>query len=269
HSFTIMDFKRATELFADENFDGPPEQVYEPKPGESVVPPENLGGSQVGESAGADEDPDDDPNTSPPPSQGHVGVDHLGGGETPRKYVVAGVSVCVASERIQYYDGEGKLVTESLKDYTTKRVKASYNTLNQFLQEWSDADKKAAIIRGLEEEGVVFQALADEVGKDIGPFDLICHIVFGQPALTRKQRAAKVRKNKDYFAKYGKQARAVLDALLDKYSDGGLDDIENLAALKVQPISELGSMMEIVGEFGGKDAYEQAVHELASAIYSP
>ncbi len=272
HSFTIMDFKRATELFADEDFDGPPEQIYEPKPGESPVPPEDVEGEE-GEGSGDEGEGEEDDTEAPAgtaPSQGHVGTDHLGqGDDKPRRYVVAGVPVFIASERIQYYDGEGKLVTESLKDYTSQRVKASYNTLGQFLQEWSDADKKAAIIRGLEEEGVVFQALADEVGKDIGPFDLICHIVFGQPPLTRRERAAKVRKKKDYFSKYGDQARAVLDALLDKYSDGGLDDIESLAVLKVQPISDLGSMMEIVGDFGGRDAYLQAVRELESAIYSP
>jgi len=262
HTFTIMDFKRATELFADEDFDGPPEQIYEPKPGESPVPPDDVENDPEG----------DDGGTADPPSQDHVGLDHLGGaengdGEPPKKYVVAGVEVSIASERIQYYDADGKLVTESLKDYTSKRVKATYHSLDQFLREWSDADKKAAIIRTLEEQGVVFKALADEVGKDVGPFDLICHIVFGQPPLTRQERADNVRK-KDYFTKYGEQARAVLNALLDKYSDGGLDDIESMSVLKVQPFSDIGSMIEIVQDFGGKDAYQQAVRDLESAIYS-
>ncbi|MFV8755767.1 EcoAI/FtnUII family type I restriction enzme subunit R [Nannocystaceae bacterium ST9] len=262
-SFTIMDFKRATELFADPDFDGPPEVVYEPGPGESPIPPDDLEGGDLA---------DAEDGTGQPPDQRHVGVDHLptgeaGEGQPTRRYVVAGVTVSVASERIQYYDVGGKLVTESLKDYTAKRVKKTYHSLDQFLQEWSEADKKAAIIRGLEEQGVVFQALAEEVGKDIGPFDLICHVVFGQPPRTRRERAENVRK-KDYFTKYGEQARAVLSALLDKFSDGGLDDIESMAVLKVQPFSELGSVMEIVQEFGGKEGYQQAIRELESAIYS-
>lgn len=263
-SFTIMDFKRATELFADPDFDGPPEVVYEPKEGEPVVPPDDLEGGELAP---------EDGETQEPPDQSHVGLDHLGGGqngdgEPMRKYVVAGVQVSVASERVQYYDADGKLVTESLKDYTSKRVKAAYHSLDQFLQSWTEADKKAAVVRELEEQGVVFQALAEEVGKDVGPFDLICHVVFGQPPLTRRERAENVRKQ-DYFTKYGEQARAVLNALLDKFSDGGLDDIESMSVLKVQPISDMGSVKEIVDAFGGKDAYKQAIRDLESAIYSP
>jgi len=261
-SFAIMDFKRATELFADPDFDGPPEVVYEPKGNQSPVPPEDLE-SPTGD--GADEGPpaEDD--------QAHVGVDHVvddGAQRVPvTKYYVQGVEVRVASKRVQYYDQDGKLITESLSDYTKKRVKAKYGSLDRFLQTWNEADKKAAIVRELEEQGVLFRALADEVGEGIGPFDLICHIAYGQPPLTRRERAENVRK-RDYFTKYGEQARAVLNALLDKFSDGGLDDIETMAVLKVQPISDFGSVKEIVGEFGGKDAYHEAIRELQSAIYS-
>lgn len=261
-SFTIIDFKRATELFADPDFDGPPEVIYEPGKGDPVVPPDDTDGDEGSEDA-----------TSPEPlDQDDVGLEHLGGsqgeGEGTRRYVVGDVQVSVASKRVQYYDADGTLVTESLKDYTTKRVKTAYHSLDQFLQSWSEADKKAAVVRELEEEGVIFQALADEVGKDVGPFDLICHVVFGQPPLTRRERAENVRK-RDYFSKYGEQARAVLSALLDKYSDGGLDDIENMAVLKVQPLSDLGSVRELVDAFGGRDAYKQAIRDLESAIYSP
>jgi type I restriction enzyme R subunit len=259
-SFTIMDFRRATELFADPDFDGPPEMVYEPKEGEPVVPPEDLEGSDGG-------------GEGEPLDQDGVGLEHLnaeeGEGEGKRryKYVVGDVEVSVASERVQYYDVGGKLITESLKDYTAKRVKKTYSSLDQFLQTWNDADKKAAVVRELEEQGVVFGALADAVGKDLSPFDLICHVVYGQPARTRRERVETVRK-RDYFAKYGEQARAVLDALLEKFSDGGLDDIENMSVLKVQPLSELGSMVEIVEWFGGKDEYRRAVRELENELYS-
>lgn len=255
-SFTILDFRRATELFADPDFDGPPEVVYQPGEDDPIVPPDDHEGG-------------DDPEGEP--DQSGVGLEHLNPkseGDKPRRYVVNDVPVFVASERIQYYDADGKLITESLKDYTRKRVKAAYHSLDKFLESWSEADKKAAIVRELENQGIVFQALAEEVGKDIGPFDLICHVVFGQPPLTRRERAANVRK-RDYFTKYGDEARAVLDALLDKFSDGGLDDIESMSVLKVQPLSDLGSIKEIVGAFGGKAGYEQAIRELESAIYSP
>jgi len=261
-SFTIMDFKRATELFADPDFDGPPEVVYEPKVDQSPVPPEDLE-SPTEEEGGEGLRADDE--------QADVGLDHVienGEGRGPvTKYYVEGVEVRVASKRVQYYDHDGKLITESLSDYTKKRVKAKYGSLDRFLQTWNDADKKAAIVRELEEQGVLFRALADEVGKGIGPFDLICHIAYGQPPLTRRERAENVRK-RDYFTKYGEQARAVLNALLDKFSDGGLDDIETMAVLKVQPISGFGSVKEIIEEFGGKDAYHEAIRELQSAIYS-
>lgn len=257
-SFTIMDFRRATELFADPDFDGPPEMIYEPKDGEPVVPPEDAEGSDGG-------------GEGEPRDQDDVGLEHLqpGEGEGKRryKYVVDDVAVSVASERVQYYDAGGKLITESLKDYTVKRVKKTYSSLDQFLQTWNEADKKAAVVRELEEQGVVFGALAEAVGKDLSPFDLVCHVVYGQPARTRHERVESVRK-RDYFAKYGAQARAVLEALLEKFSDGGLDDIENMAVLKVQPLSDLGSVMEIVQTFGGADAYRRAVRELENALYS-
>jgi type I restriction enzyme R subunit len=253
-SFTIMDFRRATELFADPDFDGPPLVVYEPKEGESPVPPDDLEGGTEGEEQG-------------PAPQADEGLEHLGEGKRRFKYVVGDVAVLVAAERVQYYDAGGKLITESLKDYTVKRVKKAYSSLDQFLQSWSEADKKAAVVRELEEQGVIFAALAEEVGKDVEPFDLICHVVFGQKPRTRRERADSVRK-RDYFAKYGEQARAVLSALLDKYSDGGLEDIETMSVLKVQPLSELGSVMELVDSFGGADAYRAAVRELETALYS-
>lgn len=259
-SFTIIDFKRATELFADPDFDGPPEVVYQPGENDSVVPPDELPDEHEEAADTAETDP---------PDQDDVGLEHLNptGGNPRRRYVVNDVPVLVASERIQYYNEHGKLVTESLRDYTSKRVKATYHSLDQFLQTWSTADKKAAVVRELEEQGVVFQALADEVGRDVGPFDLICHVVFDQPPLTRRERAANVRK-RNYFTKYGEQARAVLDALLEKFSDGGLDDIESMAVLKVQPLSTLGSVKEIVDAFGGKPAYQRAIRELETALYS-
>ena len=149
---------------------------------------------------------------------------------------------------------------------TAKTVKKEFATLNDFLRKWNSAEQKQAVINELEEQGVIWQALEDEVGKDYGAFDLICHVVYGQPPLTRKERADNVRK-RDVFTKYGDQARKVLDALLEKYADEGIAPIEDVAVLKVQPFSAMGRPIEIINCFGGKPAYEQAINELELQLY--
>ncbi|MDC9728235.1 MAG: DEAD/DEAH box helicase family protein [Methyloprofundus sp.] len=258
--FTIMDFKKATELFADEDFDGEAEVIYKPNGGDSTVPPEDediVGTTSTG-------NPDDDY-----PSE-FGGLDDGGEDSTDepaKKYIVKGVPVKLISERVQYMGSDGKLITESLKDYTTKTVKQEYATLNDFLRKWNDADQKKAVIAELEEQGVIWQALADEVGKDYGAFDLICHIVYGQPPLTRKERADQVRK-RDIFTQYGEQAQKVLEALLEKYADEGITPIENVAVLKVQPFNEIGRPTELIKGFGGKVQYQQAIKDLEQELYA-
>ncbi len=240
--FSIMDFKRATELFADPDFDGKPIFVYEPGSGDSVT-------SDVGEDHG-----DDGRDTDDPPTKGAM------------RYVVSGVEVEVWAERVQYLDQDGRLITESLADYTRKTVQAEYTTLDDFLRRWSAADRKAAVIDELREQGVLFEALREQVGRDMDAFDLICHVVYGQPPLTRRERAESMKK-RDVFTRYGAQARAVLDALLDKYADEGLDSVEDLGVLRVQPLSDLGTPLELVRHFGGKGEYVAAVQALAEALY--
>ncbi|NOY16394.1 MAG: DEAD/DEAH box helicase family protein, partial [Gammaproteobacteria bacterium] len=242
--FTIMDFKKATELFADPDFDGEPVVIFDPPPGGPTIPPGGEDGDGV---------PGDD-----------AGDDGEGGRV---KYVVSGVDVRKIAERTQYYGKDGKLITESIRDYTRETLNQKFTGLNDFLRKWQKADQKQAIIDELEEQGVIWEALQEEVGKDYGAFDLICHVVFDQPPLTRKERAENVRK-RDYFTKYNEQARKVLDALLDKYADGGVSNIETMEVLKVQPINEIGSPFEIIRAFGGKQEYEKAVKELESAIYA-
>ena len=182
------------------------------------------------------------------------------------KYVVSGVEVTVIAERVQYYGKDGKLITESLADYTRRTVKEEYATLDDFLRHWSAADRKAAIVEELREQGVIFEALHDLIGRDMDPFDLICHVVYGQPPLTRRERAGNVKK-RDVFTRYGPQARAVLDALLDKYADEGLASVEDLGVLRVQPLSDLGTPLELVRHFGGREGYVTAVQELEAALY--
>ena len=238
--FTIMDFKKATELFRDPDFDGDPVVIYEPDDGDDPVPP----------------DPD-----------GPDGGDD--GGETGGtiKYVINGVPVKIIAERVEYYGPDGQLITESYRDFSRKQIKSEFASLDEFLQRWNTAKKKQAIIEMLEEHGIILQNLAEEVGKDYGDFDLICHIAYDQPPLTRKERASNVKKC-NYFTKYGEQARAVLDALLDNYADEGIESLENAKVLKLKPFSDMGTPMEIINKvFGGKANYEKAVLELEQELF--
>lgn len=257
--FTIMDFKKATELFADPAFDGDPVQVFEPRGDESPVPPDEA--EEMAGGAGEGREPE--PSTVFP-------IDGTGEGRV--KYVLGGeVCVHVVAERVQYYGPDGKLITESLKDYTRKAVRKEYASLDDFLRRWTAAEKKQALFEELEAQGVMLEALAEEVGKKQGkvfdPFDLICHVAYDRPALTRRERAEQVKK-KDVFARYGDQARAVLNALLDKYADTGIESIEDIKILTLDPFTKLGTAPELVGAFGGKPKYLQAVQELEALLYS-
>jgi type I restriction enzyme R subunit len=257
--FTILDFRKATELFADPDWDGPPLQVYElaeddedvdlPAPG--MEDPFSL--DDIEEVL---EDPD------------HIYDDAADDDEDRVTYVVSGVKFSVVAERVQYYDKDGKLTTESLTEYTRRTVQEEFSTLDEFLKRWNQADRKQAIVDELIERGVLLEALEDSAGDGFDPFDLICRVAFDQPALTRRERAASVRK-RDVFTKYGDQAREVLTALLDKYADQGHESIGEIEILKLDPFPELGTPIELVRRFGGRDRYLAAVRELDTALYAP
>ena len=176
------------------------------------------------------------------------------------------VEVSVATERVQYLDADGRLITESLKDYTRKTIRKAYTSLNAFLNAWNDADRKQAIIEELASQGVFLDELAEQVGRDYDAFDLVCHIAFDQPPLTRRERAEHVKK-RNVFAKYGDTARSVLHALLEKYADGGLKSVESLDILKVDPLTTFGTPVEIIKSFGGKNNYLAAIRELETQLY--
>ncbi|UCZ55553.1 hypothetical protein LGV61_07380 [Desulfurispirillum indicum] len=190
-------------------------------------------------------------------------------GETAgvRRYYVDQVEVKVAAERVQYFDANGKLIIESLKDYTRKAISSEFATMDEFLQRWSSTERKQAIIEELSQQGIFFDALADEVGRDCDPFDLICHIAWDKPPLTRRERAEQVRK-RNYFTKYSEQAQQVLDALLDKYADQGVEHIEQTKILTISPFDQFGTPMEIVSTFGGTKEYQKAIRELEEALYA-
>lgn len=220
--FTILDFKKATELFADERFDGIPEKVMDTTP-EDIADPESDFEEKLEEISEHDDEQVTGVDEPPAPPYQVKDTDDVGplpeeDEKKIRKFHVNGVAVGVIAQRVQYYDADGKLVTESFKDYTRKTLLKEYASLDDFTRKWQDADRKEAIIHELEQQGIIWEVLAEEVGKDLDPFDMLCHVVYGQPPLTRKERAENVRK-RNYFTKYSEAAQAVLDNLLDKYAD--------------------------------------------------
>jgi len=280
--FTILDFKKATELFADPSFDGVPVKSISATP-EEVIDLEDasfdnemasIQEQQAQEEAELDSNSEKELKESETAYDANCKKDMDAGafedeeGKRYVKYRVSGVTVTKIAERVQYYDTDGKLVTESFKDYTRNTIRKQFASLNDFIKKWQCSERKQVIINELEAEGVIWQALAEDVSRDLDPFDLICHIAFDQPALTRRERADNVKK-RNYFGKYSGAAQKVLNALLDKYADIGVSEIESINVLKVKPLDQLGTPLEIVkNAFGNKKEYDQAITELENALYS-
>ena len=258
--FTIMDFRNVTDLFADPDFDGEPVRVKEISEDDEFEDPENEEDEVITDEDGEEVEFEDEETP-----------DIIGGGEIeepePReKIFVNGVNVSVLNERVQILDENGKLITGSLKDYTKAQVHKEFATLDDFLNKWNSSDKKQAIIDELEENGVIYENFKEEIGKEMDIFDMICHCAFDVPPLSRKERAENVKK-RNYFTKYSEQAKAVLETLLNKYADEGIENIESLNILQVQPFNEIGSPIEIIKLFGGKQQYLNAVAELEHELY--
>jgi type I restriction enzyme R subunit len=259
--FTLLDFRKATNHFADPDFDGEPVQIYEPKEDDPVTPPDDV-------------PPQDDDDIPPEPGEDEEiivepeppDIDITDGDGKPRKYHIKGKEVSILAERVEYLDENGKLITESLRDYSKRAMTQQFVSLDNFLKRWNSAERKQAIVEELASEGLLLDPLAEEVGKDLDPFDLICHVAFDQPPLTRRERVENVRK-RDVFTKYGEQARAVLETLLEKYQDQGVLNLDDPRILKVAPFDAMGTPIELLKSFGGKKGFEKAVHELQSALY--
>ena len=242
--FTLIDFRGATNHFADPDFDGEPVQIYEPGQDDPMVPPDDVPPlDENGNPVPAEPSPDEVIVAEPPDIS--INTDP----EKQRKIYVDGVGATIVAERVEYLDEKGKLVTETLRDFTKKALKKRFASLDDFLKRWKSAERKQAIIEELENEGLSLDPLAEEVGKDLDPFDLICHVAFDQPALTRRERADNVRK-RDVFTKYGPQARAVLEALLQKYQDQGVIDLGDLRILQIPPLDTMGTPLQLIKQFG-------------------
>lgn len=262
HYFTIMDFRNVTALFADKDFDGDPVRVKDVGEDDDI--------------SGAEDEADDMPTVDdltgegidfPEPEKPDISINEDPGiYPRRRKVTVNGVEVIVIKERVQYMGADGKIITESLRDYTRKSVREAYASLDTFLNSWKQADKKRAIVDELEKQGVLFAALNEEIGSAFDPFDLICHVAYEQKPLTRKERAEQVKK-RDYFTRYGDLARKVIEALLEKYADDGVLDLDNPEIIRLDPLNKLGSPVEIVRAFGGKAGYDAAIHALTDELY--
>ncbi|MFA5917840.1 MAG: DEAD/DEAH box helicase family protein [Candidatus Gracilibacteria bacterium] len=254
--FTIMDFRKATNNFADPDFDGEPVMIYEPKENDPIIKDDtDENGNILITPDSTNEEILVDPN-----------IDIIEGGGGIKKVYVDGVRVEVINERIQYLGADGKLITESLKDYSKKNILSQYKSLEDFLTSWKEADKKEAIIQELLEKGVILDELEKDVGKDLDPFDLICHIAFDKPALTRKERVENVKK-RNYFEKYSLEAKEVIEALLEKYAESGIDTIENIEILNIGRFRKFGSPLEIISRFGKKSDYIKVVKKIEEMIY--
>lgn len=266
--FTILDFRNVTDLFADRDFDGDPVRVKEMNEEDEFDPPE----AEIAEDETIlDEDGEEvefDSDSEKEFSYPDAGMIDGGGiVATPReKIYVNGVNVAVLNERIQYMDGDGRLITGSLKDYTRKKVREQYLSMYEFINRWNRAEKKQAMIDELTEQGIVLENLKEAIGREMDLFDMICYTAFDQPPLTRTERANNVKK-RDVFTQYGEQARQVLEALLDKYADQDIENIEDIKILKVNPFDEIGTPTEIIKLFGGKKQYMQALTQLERELY--
>jgi type I restriction enzyme, R subunit len=265
--FTIMDFRNATDHFADPDFDGDPVMVKQ------LLADDELTDTDIH----PDDEPVIDSETGEEITFGddkrEVTYDRpeiIGGGgivaEPQSKVYVAGIDVSVLNERVQYLGANGKLTTGSLKEYTRNGLLQEFRTLDNFLARWNSSEKKKALIDQLAEHDVILENLQEEIKKDLDLFDLICHIAWDRPALTRRERAEQVKK-RDHFTKYGDKARKVLQALLEKYAKDGIENIEEMKVLTIDPFKSIGTPAEIVNLFGGKEKYRTAVKELETEIY--
>nr|WP_206118343.1 DEAD/DEAH box helicase family protein [Rhizobium laguerreae] len=260
--FTLMDFRGATSHFADPEFDGDPVQIYQPGEADPITPPDT--GTQT---TGFENGDQDDYTTEPPTAGGEEVTFPPGGGDRKKKVYVDGISARVVAERVEYLDANGRLVTESLRDFTKAALLRHFASLDDFLRRWKSEERKDALVKELAAEGLPLDMIARELGIDLDPFDLVCHIAFDRKPLTRRERAENVKK-RDVFSRYEGKARAVLDVLLSKYADEGFLSVDDTNVLRVPPVNTLGTPVELIRAFGGKGGFEQAVRDVQIELYS-
>ena len=256
--FTIMDFRGATDKFADPDFDGESVIIKDIFDGDEILNPEEKIDSIIDENG---EEIIFEPFNIPDAGE----IEDIEKKKREKVYI-NGVDVTILNERVQIRNSEGKLITTSYKEYSKQKVHEEFSSLDDFLNRWSSSEKKQVIIDELYEKDILFEELKVDIGKDMDIFDLICHIAYDKPPLTRKERANSVQK-RDYFNKYEGKAKEILKALLEKYSDEGIETIETIEVLKLPEFSSFGTAIEIVNTFGGRDKYLEAIKDLENEIY--
>ncbi len=257
--FTIMDFRGATDKFADPDFDGESVMIKDIFDGDEILNPEEEKIDSIIDENG--EEIIFEPFNIPDAGE----IEDIEKKKREKVYI-NGVDVTILNERVQIRNSEGKLITTSYKEYSKQKVHEEFSSLDDFLNRWSSSEKKQVIIDELYEKDILFEELKVDIGKDMDIFDLICHIAYDKPPLTRKERANSVQK-RDYFNKYEGQAKEILKALLEKYSDEGIETIETIEVLKLPEFSSFGTAIEIVNTFGGRDKYLEAIKDLENEIY--
>ena len=257
--FTIMDFRGATDKFADPDFDGESVIIKDIFDGDEILNPEEEKIDSIIDENG--EEIIFEPFNIPDAGE----IEDIEKKKREKVYI-NGVDVTILNERVQIRNSEGKLITTSYKEYSKQKVHEEFSSLDDFLNRWSSSEKKQVIIDELYEKDILFEELKVDIGKDMDIFDLICHIAYDKPPLTRKERANSVQK-RDYFNKYEGKAKEILKALLEKYSDEGIETIETIEVLKLPEFSSFGTAIEIVNTFGGRDKYLEAIKDLENEIY--
>ena len=252
--FTIMDFRGATDKFADPDFDGESVMIKDIFDGDEILNPEEEKIDSIIDENG--EEIIFEPFNIPDAGE----IEDIEKKKREKVYI-NGVDVTILNERVQIRNSEGKLITTSYKEYSKQKVHEEFSSLDDFLNRWSSSEKKQVIIDELYEKDILFEELKVDIGKDMDIFDLICHIAYDKPPLTRKERANSVQK-RDYFNKYEGKAKEILKALLEKYSDEGIETIETIEVLKLPEFSSFGTAIEIVNTFGGRDKYLEAIKDL-------
>ncbi len=265
--FSILDFRRATDKFANPEFDGDPVVIYEPKLDEPVSEPPGTTEPPTGPTSPEPGLPESGVDLPPNDPAGGIICGYPPGGSQKEKIYVNGVEVKILNEQVSFIDERGKLITQSLKDYTKQNILKRYSTIDDFLNEWRNVDQKLALMGELENQGILLHELIDEVGGNIDPFDLVLHIAYGHRPIARKERAEKLKKG-NYFDKYSEKARNVINALIDKYADAGIEHIEKPEVLKVQPFDELGTPYELLNELGGSGGYEEILNTIEEKLYA-
>lgn len=256
--FTIMDFQGATKKFADPEFDGPAERVFEV--GENVPSiADELNKKDPANEPIDQKEREDELVGLVLESYGHEITDR------PPVYTVSGVSYAVVKEQVQYLGGDGKLITESLTDFTRKNILNRYPTLESFFQAWQSAERRQVIIDELGASGIPLEELQKQVGAEFDLFDLIMHVAYDKRMMKKRERAETLRRS-NYLDKWQGRAREVVDALLNKYADVGFMALDELETVKTPPVSDLGEPLEILEWFGGREGFEKTLDELADSL---